>query len=264
MTSKQQVVQVVESSSPIAVSPVAIQQERHMKLMEYALSHSADLASIQMLVDLQDRLEAKQDRKEFYASLSRFQSDIPVITKQGKAGFQHKNGGGSTSYTYAKLEDISKAIAPYLSKHGLSYRYEQESNGNQITVHCLVTHEAGHQERTSMSGFADASGKKNPIQQIASTQSYLRRYTLTGALGITVADEDDDAQACATQAPQQAQTIGYNWDAFNNNLPTWTRALNDGAINRTQLIDKCNTRAKLSNEQVNIINQIIIKDEAPF
>ncbi len=43
-----------------------------------------------------------------------------------------------------------------------------------------------------MSAGKDASGSKNDIQQKGSTQTYLQRYTLIGALGLSTADEDVD------------------------------------------------------------------------
>ena len=43
-----------------------------------------------------------------------------------------------------------------------------------------------------MSAPADDSGKKNKIQAIASTVSYLERYTLYAILGLASAEMDDD------------------------------------------------------------------------
>ena len=243
-------------------APVPI-QEPTVQLVELALRNNADIAIIQLLVNLQDCHEAKHARKEFFAALSGFQADMPVVKKQGKAGFQHKQGGGSTSYTYAKLEDIAKAARPHMATHGLSYRYEIEGDGAQIAVHCIVAHKEGHYERTSMSGYADTSGKKNPIQQIASTQSYLRRYTFTGALGITVADEDDDAQALAAPSVSVSQTQtkpGYQWEAFDANFPKWEAALEEGKITRAQIIDMCNSKATLNSGQIKKINEIFTEE----
>ena len=53
-----------------------------------------------------------------------------------------------------------------------------------------------------MSAPADSSGSKNPVQQIGSTMTYLQRYTLIGALGLTTADKDDDGrQGVDSQMP---------------------------------------------------------------
>jgi len=172
------------------IHPLAVQQDQYMGLIQMAVEKGADINQLEKLMDLQDRYEAKNARKSFFGALSIFQSSTPTIKKTGLASFKTK--AGKTEYSYAKLEDIARVIRPSLKEAGLSYRYEQGSDNQLMTVTCIVTHKEGHQEKTSMSAFADQSGSKNQIQQIASTISYLRRYTLTGALGITVGDEDDD------------------------------------------------------------------------
>ena len=45
-----------------------------------------------------------------------------------------------------------------------------------------------------MTALADKTGSKNAVQAIGSTVTYLQRYTLIGALGITTADDDMDAR----------------------------------------------------------------------
>ena len=215
-----------------AESAMIIHQERHMRLMELALENKADIQSFEKLVKLHNDFEEREARKMFFAGLSRFQSQLPIIEKKGKAGFDHRNGGGRTEYTYAKLEDIAKAIKPLLVENGLSYRYEQKHDPLMITVACVVTHKDGHEERTEMSGAADNSGKKNPIQQVASTVSYLRRYTMTGALGITVSDEDDDVEGLGVEPEgsgheQQKESPYYPQDDFDTNLAKWTKLITE-------------------------------------
>jgi hypothetical protein len=58
-------------------------------------------------------------------------------------------------------------------------------------VTCHVSHEKGHRESTSLTGPEDVSGGKNPIQTIGSTVTYLQRYTMVSALGLSTADQDD-------------------------------------------------------------------------
>jgi hypothetical protein len=57
---------------------------------------------------------------------------------------------------------------------------------------CAVTHVKGHVERCIMKALADESGGKNSIQAIGSAITYLQRYTLLAATGLTSADIDDD------------------------------------------------------------------------
>lgn len=228
---------------------VIIQGERHMKLMELAFKNNSDIAVIERLVDIQNAFEEKEARKAFFSALSKFQSEIPVIKKKGDVAYNQ------TSYTFAKLEDIAKAIKPYLFVNGLSYRFEQSEEGLIITVTCIVTHIEGHSERSKMSSPPDNSGGKNPIQAKSSANSYLRRYTLTGCFGLTVSDEDDDGRASGNAPPQACQL--YSNEAFDGNFSELEKRVISGSKTKAQIIDhfkklKINLSPKQKNKIYNI------------
>lgn len=161
-------------------------------LLERAIDKGTDLAQLEKLMDLQDRWEQKQAAKAFNAALVGFQSQKPEIKTNKRADFVNKTGG-RTTYAYAELSHIQLQIDPILSRHGLSYRWEQETTDGLIKITCIVKHEAGHEEHFRLSGPLDTSGKKNALQQLGSTITYLKRYTLAGALGLSTS-EDNDAQ----------------------------------------------------------------------
>ena len=52
---------------------------------------------------------------------------------------------------------------------------------------CVLSHRDGHFEETTLTAGRDDSGKKNAIQQVGSTITYLQRYTLKAALGLAAA-----------------------------------------------------------------------------
>ncbi len=236
MKSKSELVEVDEK-----IHPIAVHQDPYMSLIQVAVEKDVDIEKIEKLMNLQDRYEAKNARKSFFASLSAFQSDLPVIGKRGQASFGHKSGGGTTEYDFAKLEDIALAIRPHLVKHGLSYRFEMGNNNGLFKVICIVTHLEGHEERTEMEAFADNSGKKNNIQQIASTQSYLKRYTLTAALGVIVGGEDDDAQSYQEPEQEAIHTI-FPDDSFESVFPKWEKLILDGKQTPEQIITRGNNK----------------------
>lgn len=241
------------------IDPVMKQRDHNMKLMELAITSGANMDSLEKLMDLQERWEAGIARKSFYQALPKFQSQLPVINKRGLASFEHRNGGGKTEYSYAKLEDITEAIKPFLVENGLSYRYEQNNqDGGMICVTCIITHADGHEERTEMSSYADQSGKKNPIQQIASTVSYLRRYTLTGALGITVSDEDDDGAGAAEQTETgEPQGDYYSAEQFTKMFPFWSESIQSGKNTVEKIFAYLQKKnVNLSQEQITKINNI--------
>ena len=161
----------------------APQQNSPARLIELAITQGANIEQLEKLLDLQERWDATQARKAFFAALTLFQSIVPAIIKRKQA---HQ-------YKYAPIGDIAEQIREPLMRCGLSYRFEQD-HGEVIKVTCLVTHIDGHSEQTTMQGAPDESKSKNAIQAAGSTVSYLQRYSLTGALGITTADEDIDAR----------------------------------------------------------------------
>ena len=151
-------------------------------LLEKAVEQGADLDKLEKLMDLQDRWDIGQARNRFNEALAMFQSNLGKIKKTREA---HNS-------KYADIDDIAQAIRPILEQCGLSYQFKQEQNDTSIKVTCVVRHSAGHTEVNSLSAPNDTSGGKNTIQAIASTVTYLRRYTLTGALGITTGTDDND------------------------------------------------------------------------
>ena len=153
-----------------------------MEMLNLAVNQGADLDKLEKLMDLQQRWESSEGKKAFSAAMAGFQSQLGTILKT-------RVGHNSN---YADIDDIAKAIRPALDDAGLSYRFEQSQEALNITVVCIITHSAGHSEQTRFTAGADTSGGKNAIQSLASTVSYLRRYTLTGALGITTASDDND------------------------------------------------------------------------
>jgi len=154
-----------------------------MQLMQVAVESNADLDKLEKLMNLQERWEAGEAKKLFYAAMAEFQRNCPDIKKLKKGH----------NYMYAPLGDIMAQIREPLFDCGLSIRFEQDHSSG-ITVTCIVTHKGGHSERTTMTGSADTTGSKNGIQAIGSTVTYLQRYTVIGALGITTADADMDGR----------------------------------------------------------------------
>lgn len=168
-------------------------QNNPPQLLAMAIQKGVDMAQLEKLMDLQERWEAKQAKKAFLDAISKFQTIVPVLSKGKTAKVQTKTGG-SFSYKYADLGSIAEAIKKPLNECGLSYRWEFQEANQIMKVTCFISHRDGHTESTSMEAGKDESGAKNAIQQKGSTQTYLQRYTLIGALGLSTADGDNDGK----------------------------------------------------------------------
>lgn len=191
-----QAVQIHEPESVTVLTP--------MELISRALASNADAALLERLMALQERYEANQARRAFDAALSAAKAEIPVIRKNREVGFQHKGGNDSTNYRHEDMGEIARTVDPILAKHGLSYRFRTTSAiGEPVSVTCIVSHRLGHSEENTLHAGRDDSGKKNSIQQVGSTLTYLQRYTLKAALGLASAHDDDGKAA----DPRDAEPI---------------------------------------------------------
>lgn len=152
---------------------------------------NGNIETIERMVMLKERFEAGEAKKAFHAAMAKFQSIRPELKKTGKVNFTGKTGI-VTNYNFCPLSEVEKCIKEPLFKCGLSYRYENIFKENREGLRCIVTHNLGHSESSELYAPVDVSGNKNPLQQIASRNTYLQRYTLLAVLALASADEDDD------------------------------------------------------------------------
>jgi len=157
--------------APLALSPTE-------QLMAKAVEQG-NLDMVKEFMDLRDREEAKQARLDFLEAMATFKKDPPAVAKD-KHNLQYNSN-------YASLEAWLSAVTPALAALQLfvSWDQTQDPQTSQISVTCTVTHQNGHKESTTMVGPPDNSGKKNPLQMIRSSNTYLRVGTLESILGMT-------------------------------------------------------------------------------
>jgi hypothetical protein len=191
-------------------------------LLQLAVQQNLDIDKLEKLMALQERWEANQARKDFLTAISKFQSTVPALEKTKKVAF------GNTKYSYAPLGEITATIKTSMSENSLSHRWEIEDLADKIVCSCIVSHISGHSEKTTMSAAKDSSGGKNEIQQRGSSITYLQRYTLIAALGISTADEDVDGQKEPVVKKAESVVTGKATDFENDGvLQMWKVSLDD-------------------------------------
>lgn len=236
-------------------------------LIAVAINKGVDVTQLERLMELEDRWDKKNARKSYYRDMASLQAELRPVEKKGHVVYEHRQDPNkSTNYFHGRLEDAVEALRPLLQKYGFSYRFEKTedtSAGNfsqmLITVRCIVTHRDGHEESNVMSGYPDSSGQKNAIQQAASTDSYLRRYTLTGAFGLVFKGEDDDAGGPGIPAERDNQVEGdyCPQEQFEKLLPVMRTAIQDRGESAARSIGFMESKGlKPSPEQVNILNSL--------
>jgi len=187
-------------TSALAVQPEAV-TNGPLAMALQAVKAGMSVADMRAMLDLQKDWEANEARKAYVAAMAEFKRNPPEIFKRKQVAFTTRDGD-TTSYKHATLGDVTTAIINGLAQHGISHRWDTKQDGGRIIVTCILTHNLGHSESTSLEGAPDSSGKKNGIQQVASTVTYLQRYTLLGASGLATKDEEDDDGAGAAPPPE--------------------------------------------------------------
>lgn len=147
--------------------------------------------------------------KNISIALSKLQGEVKDTLK-GKKGY---------GYNYATLEAILKDNRPLLSKQGLSFIQSEEFNeqGTIQTVVGLLTHESGEWiETTSSAPFQQLKGM-NSFQSAGAGFTYLRRYNLSAALGVS-SDDDIDAKG---EAAKKEETLSSYLKQHNINAKSF-------------------------------------------
>jgi len=148
--------------------------------------------ALSQLLQIQKDYEADVARKAFHKAVAEFKSAVPTVSKD-KINKQYDS-------PYTSLENMVNTVNPHLSEFRLNAHWEIDQTSG-IKVTCVLSHELGHSESTSMTAPPDTSGQKNPIQQIKSTITYLKLATYESIIGVASREgsKSDDGNGAGTQ-----------------------------------------------------------------
>lgn len=135
------------------------------------------------------------------AALAKVQAKLPKLERDRTVDVQKKDGG-TYSYSYATLANLSEAVLPLLAEHGLSFLCMPGAGSDgKMSVRYSLMHESGE----ALTGEFPISGEGG-IQNVGGRITYARRYCLAAVVGIA-ADEEDESQL-ANDGPRTAQRAG--------------------------------------------------------
>lgn len=162
-------------------------------VVQLASDPQVDVVKLERLIGLQRSVQADQAARAFHAAFAKMQPHLPEIGERGDIIVK-----GVKRSSYAKLEDIHRAIKPILAEHGFGIRHRSEWPEDKpgiIRIVGILSHEHGHSEQTVFEAPADKSDYRTDIQSMGSTVSYGRRYTTLEVLNISTRGMDDDGVA---------------------------------------------------------------------
>jgi hypothetical protein len=130
-------------------------------------------------------------------ALVALQAELPKVPKNQTARIPTKDGG-SYSYKYADLGDVSDAVTPLLVKHGVAFLCLPRMTPGGYELVGTLLHATGDQAEGSLPLWG------RQAQDLGSSITYARRYLLGCMTGV-ITDEDEDG-ALAAQQEQRART----------------------------------------------------------
>jgi len=161
---------------------------------KFGASPDVDVAKLEKMLEMQERIMAKQAEIDFTESMTRMKPNLPAIDKNGTILFTDKNGNERRT-PHARYEDIQEAINPHLVKEGFSISFDTEAVPNAPTIiKCTLSHRGGYSKTNSLPLPLDTSGSKNNLQAMGSTILYGKRYLVGMMLDLVIKGVDDDGK----------------------------------------------------------------------
>lgn len=171
------------STSDLAPMPATGMQGVIAKAME-----NGDVATLERLLAMNERIVAKQAEIAFNEAMARLQQKLPIIHQA--SAIKH---GDKLIAKYAKYEDIDRQIRSLYVQEGFSMSYDSVNNEDKtVTYTGKVSHVAGHSRSAQIVLPADSGPGRNAVQSHGSTITYAKRYLLTMLLNLVFTNEDDD------------------------------------------------------------------------
>ena len=150
---------------------------------------AVDVSKLTALLDLQERVLAKEAKAAFNAALGRLSSGLPRVQRNGTVDL----GTGKGGYKFATWEDMDTILRPRMAREGftLSFNTKQRDGGGAL-IYGTLLHVDGHEHTVEIALPLDAGAGRNNLQAMGSTLSYGKRYCADMLFNIVRTDEDDD------------------------------------------------------------------------
>ncbi len=150
-----------------------------------------DVSKMEKLLEMYERISAKNAEVAFNAGMKAAQEEMPRILRN--------KPNQQTNSRYADLEQVNAAIVPVYTKHGFSLSFGTADcpGEGHFRITCLVSHVSGHSRNYQADVPNDMTGMKGNQNKTAthgfgSTMSYGRRYLALLIFNITLTNEDND------------------------------------------------------------------------
>lgn len=160
--------------------------------LEEKLFLSGNIDVLERYLDMRNKEEARNARKEFDLHFAEMQKDLVIVNRETK-GY---------NADYATLEQLIAANGKTISNHGFSYRWKKGPSPDMkgYTRTTLIITGWGHTDEETFTDLPplDEEARKsmktmNNIQAVLAVDTYAKRATFAAGFGIATKDKDLDS-----------------------------------------------------------------------
>lgn len=152
---------------------------------------NVDIDKMERLLQMQERVEARQAEAAFSQAMNKAQSDMRPIAANAS--------NPQTKSRYATFDKLDRVLRPIYTDNGFSLSFDEGESPkpDHVRVLCYVSHVAGHTRTYHRDMPADGKGAKGgdvmtKTHAAGAAGSYGARYLLKGIFNVAVGEEDDD------------------------------------------------------------------------
>lgn len=200
----------IEQQGPVSTLPApASETSAILSMIERAARDpSVDINKLQQLMEMRERVEARNAESAFDRALTAAQAAMGRVRTD--------SNNPQTKSRYASYGALDAAMRPIYTQHGFALSFNTENPAPEIVrVICRVSHQGGHGRSYQIDMPADGKGAKGgdvmtKTHATGSAVSYGMRYLLKMIFNIAVSDKDDDGNAAGSGekiSPAQAEEL---------------------------------------------------------
>ena len=172
------------------VEQLPSQQTMVLNTLQTALEKGVDAASLEKLLDMQERILDRQAEQAYTRDMVTVQAEVKNIEKNKK--------NNQTGSEYADLSAVLSAVKPVYTERGFSVSFgtAESPHSGHVRVTADVLHIEGHIRPYYMDMPLDMMGikgnqNKTEVHGTASAISYGRRYLLGLIFNLNMGEDDD-------------------------------------------------------------------------
>lgn len=176
------------------IDPPSQESALMLLIQRAATDPGFDVTKMEKLLEMHERVGARQAEAAFNSAMSEAQSEMGPISADA-----HNLQTKSKYASYAKLDRV---LRPIYVKHGFALSFDEGDSPKEqhVRIICKVSHKAGHSHPYHKDMPADGKGAKGGdvmtlTHAAGSAMSYGMRYLLKGIFNVAVGEDDNDGNS---------------------------------------------------------------------